>query len=134
MASPHEKLVDSLTKLRELQRNGRRVFQSEELTRVHRERLVENGFLQDVMKGWLISSSPGARDGDSTPWYASFWEFCARYCEERFGDDWYLSAEQSLWVQAERTVIPDQVVVNSTKGTNNRIELPFKTSLYDLKV
>ena len=39
-----------------------------------------NGFLQEVIKGWLISSNPGAREGDSTPWYASFWEFCARYC------------------------------------------------------
>lgn len=42
------------------------------------ERLLQNGFLQEVMKGWLISTSPGA-GGDSTPWYASFWEFCARY-------------------------------------------------------
>jgi hypothetical protein len=64
----------------------------------------------------------------------SFWEFCARYCAERFGDDWYLSPEQSLWLQGERTVVPDQVVVNSPKGTNNEIDLLFGTSLYDLKV
>src|SRR5487761_2801522 len=37
-------------------------------------------------KGWLISSSTGARAGDSTPWYASFWEFCARYRSERLAD------------------------------------------------
>jgi hypothetical protein len=80
---------------------------------VHRERLVENGFLQEVMKGWLISASPTARAGNSTPWYASFWEFCARYCRERFGDDWHLSAEQSLWLHGGRTVIPDRVVVCS---------------------
>jgi len=110
------------------------VFRSDDFSRVHRERLAENGFLLDVMKGWLISSSSGAREGESTPWYASFWEFCARYCGERFGDKWYLSPEQSLWLQGERTVIPDQVVVNSPKGTNNKIELPFGTSLYDLKV
>jgi len=45
-----------------------------------------------------------------------------------------LSPEQSLWLQGERTVIPDQVVVHSPKGTNNKIELRFGTSLYDLKV
>ena len=95
---------------------------------------LTNGFLQEVMKGWLISSSPSARDGDSTPWYASFWEFCARYCNERFGDEWHLSPEQSLFLHGERTVIPDQVVVNSPKGTNNTIGLLFGTSLYDLKV
>ena len=85
MPTPHEKLAESLTVLQTLQQGGRRVIQSRELTRAHRERLLANGFLQEVMKGWLISSSPGARDGDSTPWYASLWEFCARYCNERFG-------------------------------------------------
>src|SRR5271156_5223640 len=134
MATPNEKLAESLDVLKALQEGGRRVFRSDDLSRVHRERLVENGFLQEVMKGWLISSSPGARAGDSTPWYASFWEFCARYCGERFGDEWYLSAEESLWLQGERTVIPDQVVLNSPKGTNNEIKLLFGTSLYDLKV
>jgi fido (protein-threonine AMPylation protein) len=134
MPTPNEKLAESLDVLKELQGGGRRVFRSNDLSRVHRERLVENGFMQEVMKGWLISSSPGARAGDSTPWYASFWEFCARYCGERFGDQWYLSPEQSLWLQGERTVIPDQVVLNSPKGTNNAIKLLFGTSLYDLKV
>src|SRR5262249_16936827 len=95
--------------------------------------LLENGFLQEVMKGWLISSSPGARAGDSTPWYASFWEFCARYCDARFGDAWHLSPEQSLLLHAENTVIPRQVVVYSPKATNHDLDLPFGTSLYDLK-
>jgi fido (protein-threonine AMPylation protein) len=134
MPTPNKKLAESLDVLKELQGGGRRVFRSDDLSRVHRERLVENGFLQKVMKGWLISSSPGARAGDSTPWYASFWEFCARYCDERFGDEWYLSPEQSLWLQGERTVIPDRVVVNSPKGSNNEVKLLFGTSLYDLKV
>jgi fido (protein-threonine AMPylation protein) len=134
MATPNEKLAESLDVLKALQEGGRRVFRSDDLSRVHRERLVENGFLQEVMKGWVISSSPGTREGDSTPWYASFWEFCARYCNERFGEEWFLSPEQSLWLHGERTVIPEQVVVNSPKGTNNDIKLLFGTSLYDLKV
>jgi len=85
------------------------------------------------MKGWLISSSPGAGDGDSTPWYASFWEFCARYCAERFGEDWHLSPEQSLFLHAVKTVIPTQVIIHSSKGANHKISLLFGTSLYDLK-
>jgi len=133
MATPNEKLAASLTALRELQKNGRRVFQSQELTRVHRERLLQNGFLLEVMKGWLISSSPGARAGDSTPWYASFWEFCARYCADRFGEDWHLSPEQSLLLHAEKTVIPTQVIIHSSRGTNHKVSLLFGTSLYDLK-
>ena len=133
MPTPNEKLAASLTALRDLQKAGQRVFQSQGFTRTDRERLLQNGFLQEVIKGWLISSGPGARDGDSTPWYASFWEFCARYCGERFGDQWYLSPEQSVLLHAENTVIPAQVIIHSPKGTNNKITLLFGTSLYDLK-
>ena len=133
MPTPNEKLAESLEVLHKLQKDGRRVFKSEDLSRTHRERLVKNGFLQEVMKGWLISSSPGTRAGDSTPWYASFWEFCERYCNDRFGDEWHLSPEQSLLLHAENTVIPTQVVVYSPKGTNHSIELLFGTSVYDLK-
>ena len=133
MSTPHEKLAESLTVLQTLKQGGRRVIQSNELTRAHRERLVANGFLQEVMKGWLISASPGARDGDSTLWYASVWEFCARYCDQRFGDEWHLSPEQSLFLLAANTVIPRQVVIYSPKGTNHNVELLFGTSLYDLK-
>lgn len=133
MATPNEKLADSLNVLKELQKGGRRVLRSDDLTRVHRERLIKNGFLQEAMKGWLVSASPQARKSDSTPWYASFWEFCARYCADRFEDDWHLSAEQSLWLHGERTIIPRQVVVCSPKGTNHSIELLFGTSIYDLK-
>jgi len=133
MATPNQKLAASLSVLRELQKDSRRVFQSSELSRVHRDRLLTQGFLQAVMKGWLISASPGAQTGDSTPWFASFWEFCARYCNERFGGEWHLSPEQSLLLHAENTVIPSQAVIYSPRGHNNTIELLFRTSLYDLK-
>src|SRR3989475_716336 len=133
MPSPNEKLAESLDVLETLQQGNRRVFRSDDLSRVHRERLVENGFLQEVMKGWLISSSPDSEPGESTPWHASFWEFCARYCDERFGEQWHLSPEQSLFLHGERTVIPDQLVVHSPKATNNDIKLLFGTTLYDLR-
>jgi fido (protein-threonine AMPylation protein) len=134
MPSPNEKLAESLDVLEALQQGNRRVFRSDDLSRLHRERLVENCFLQEVMKGWLISSSPDAEPGESTPWHASFWEFCARYCDERFAEQWHLSPEQSLFLHGERTVIPDQLVVHSPKATNNDVNLLFGTTLYDLKV
>jgi len=133
MAPPHEKLAASLAQLEKLQKSGRRVFRSGELTRVHRERLLKNGFLREVMKGWLIASSPATDSGDTTTWHASFWEFCARYCAERFGDQWHLSPEQSLLLHAENTVIPRQVTIYTPKGTNNAVGLLFGASLYDLK-
>ncbi|WP_300381226.1 Fic family protein [Henriciella sp.] len=133
MPNPNEKLADALDALKRLQDKGQRVFQSKELSRVHRERLLKNGFLQNVMKGWLISANPGEHAGDTTPWYASFREFCARYCNARFGDEWHLSPEQSLLLHAGHTVIPSQVIIYTPKGTNNTVELLYGTSLYDLK-
>ena len=112
MATPNEKLAASLAALRDLQKGGRRVFQSRELSRVHRERLLLNGFFQEVMKGWLIWSGPGG---------------------QRFGDEWHLSPEQSILLHAENNVVPSQAIVHSPRGTNNKVTLPFGTSLYDLK-
>ena len=132
MATLSEKLATSLALLEKLQKNERRVFRSSEFTRVHRQRLLQNGFLREVMKGWLILSSPGAETSDTTPWYASFWDFIALYCNERFGDEWYLSPEQSLTLHAENTVIPKQLVVYTPNGTNNLVQLLFGTSLYDV--
>ena len=133
MSTPHEKLAESLAELEQLQAGGRHVFRSAELSRVHRERLLHAGFIQQVVRGWLISSSPGTAPGETAPWFASFWEFCARYCEARFTTDWHLSAEQSLLIQAENTVVPPQVIIYSPKGSNNTTALLFGTSLYDLK-
>lgn len=133
MATPADRLAASLAQLEELQRSGRRVFRTGELTRVHRERLVKNGFLREVVKGWLISSSPAVDPGDTTPWFASFWEFCVRYATDRFGHRWHLSPEQSVLLHAENTTIPQQVIIYTPAGTNNTVKLPYGTSLYDLK-
>jgi Fic/DOC family protein len=133
MATPNEKLAAALEELRRLQADGSRIFASNQLRRIARERLVKHGFLQEVMKGWLISASPAAQPGDTTPWFASFWEFCRRYCDDGFARDWHLSPEQSLLLHAENTVIPKQVIIYSPAANNNRIDLLFGTSLFALK-
>lgn len=133
MATPNEKLAASLEQLRRLQADGARVFASKQLTRTTRERLVKHGFLREVMKGWLISASPTTQPGDTTPWFASFWEFCRRYCDERFADAWHVSPEQSLLLHAAHTAIPKQVIIYSPAANNNRIDLLFDTSLFALK-
>jgi fido (protein-threonine AMPylation protein) len=133
MPTPQQNLAAALKELQKLQKDGRNVFSSAEFPRLTRERLVRQGFLQPVVRGWLISSKPGVTPGDSTPWYACFWEFCARYCDARFGDKWHLSPEQSLLLHGENSSVPGQVIVYSPNGTNNTLALPFRTSLFDLK-
>ena len=105
MPAPHEKLAESLRILKSLQDKRTGAVRSRDLTRTHRERLVESGFLQEVMKGWYIPSSPGDLPGDSTSWYTSFWNFCAVYLEERFGSNWCLYPEQSIKLQGVQKVV-----------------------------
>ena len=87
MAAPAEKLARSLEALKDLQDRGVVAIRSSDLRRIDRERLVANGFLQAVIKGWYIPSRPDEIAGESTAWYAAFWDFCAAYPNKRFGAD-----------------------------------------------
>jgi hypothetical protein len=134
MPTPSEKLAQSLEILGKLQNAaGTAAIRSRDLTRTHRERLIANGFLQEVIKGWFIPSRPDEVRGESTAWYASFWRFCAVYLEERFGRDWSLSPEQSLCLHSANWTVPRQLVVRSPKARNKITALPHKTSLLDLR-
>jgi hypothetical protein len=133
MTSPHEKLAESLEVLRALQKRGATAVRSADLTRTHRERLVKNGFLQQVMKGWYISVHPDEPTGESSGWYASFWGFCAAYLNERFGTNWSLSPEQSLLLHVGNMTVPRQLLVRSPKARNKITTLPHNTSLFDVR-
>lgn len=131
MPSLHEKLAQSLTELKTLSNGGkRRIFRSDELSRTHRERLVEAGFLKEIIKGWVLMPRPEERLGDRTSWYSSFWEFCRAYCNERFKSDWVLSAESSIPLLAENLNVPKQVVIAAPTANNQTQPLLHGTSLY----
>ncbi len=134
MPPVNDKLAASLDILKELQEDSQHIFQSSDLSRTHRDRLRRAGFLTPVIKGWWMAGNPAARPGDTTGWYASFWEFVARYGTSRFGEAWHLSPETSLLIHAEPTDVPRQVVIHTPEGTNHTIDLPFGTSLFDYRV
>jgi hypothetical protein len=133
MPTPQEKLAESLQALHALQSRGLVAIRSSDLGRADRERLVEGGWLQEVMKGWYIPSRPNEAPGDSTAWYASFWDFCATYLAERFGKEWCLSPEQSLVLQGGNCTVPPQLLVRTPKGGNKPTGLPHGTSLFDVR-
>ena len=134
MARPQEKLAESLEALGELQEQGIVAVRSRDLSRTHRERLQSNGFLKEVMKGWYIPSRPDEAPGDSTAWYASFWDFCASYLRARFENDWCLSPEQSLSLHTGNRTVPTQLLVRSPKGGNKPTRFPHETSLFDVRL
>ena len=133
MATPGEKLAESLEKLKDIQKSGVVGIKSSDLSRVHRERLVKNGFISEVFKGWYISTSHEERKGDSSSWYISFWGFCSHYLDDRYGNDYCISAEQSLSLHASNSSIPKQLMVRSQKGNNMPTHLLFGTSLFVMK-
>lgn len=133
MATPSEKLAESLEALRAIQQGGTEAIRSGDLSRTHRERLLNNGFLQEVMKGWYVPARPDERTAESTAWYASFWGFCAAYLGDRFKQNWCLSPEQSLFLHAGNWAVPGQLLVRTPKGGNKPTELPHGTSIFDVR-
>ncbi|MFN0064440.1 MAG: Fic family protein [Myxococcaceae bacterium] len=134
MASPSERLAESLERLRALQRAGQAsAIRARDLSRTHRERLVANGFLRLVIKGWYIPGRPDEARGESTAWFASFWAFAADYLESRFRKNWSLSPEQSLSLHAENWNVPSQLVVRSPNAGNEVRTLLHGISLLDVR-
>jgi hypothetical protein len=77
MATTREQLAASLDRLRKVAQDG--IVRSSELSRTDRERLKKQGFLEEVMKGWLIVTNPEVPKGSTISWYVSFWPFMRRY-------------------------------------------------------
>jgi len=134
MATPQEKLSESLAVLKKIQDEGNVAIHTKNITRTHRERLLRNGFIKEVMKGWYIPARPEEPAGESTAWYASFWGFCADYLKSRFGNQWCLSPEQSLSLHSGNWNVPEQLLVRTPKGGNKPISLRYKTSILDARL
>lgn len=110
--------------------DGIDVIHTRDLSRADRELLVSSGWLQEIIKGWYLLLRPDAEPGDSTIWFAHFWQFLAVYLEEQYGKDYCLSAESSLFLHTRSTTIPDQVIVMVPKGGGKATDLPFNTSIF----
>lgn len=133
MATPAEKLAESLSKLKDLQDNGVVAIKYDTLSRTHRERLVANNFIEEVIKGWYIATSPNEINSSSTTWYSNYWEFCSQFLERRFGYKWCISPEQSLLIHAGNKTIPQQLIIRSPNANNSKTTLAYGTSLFLLK-
>ena len=131
MTTPSEKLAGSLSILRSLQERGVVAVRTGHLPRSHRERLVRNGFLVPVMKGWYVAGSLDRPAGDTTAWYASFWRFCSGYLRARFAEAWCLSPERSLALHSGNRTVPGQLLVRAPRGRNRVTPLLHGTSLLE---
>lgn len=119
----------ALSALKTLQDQGRRVFRTGDFQPEDRRRLLNMGYLDEVLRGWFIISSPANRKSDTTAWHASYWQFIAGYFNDRFGADWVLSPAQSLALHAENMTVPKQILVYSSAASNNMTKLPHGSSI-----
>lgn len=105
------------------------IIQTSELSRVDRELLMRKGWLQEIIQGWYLLVRPDICPGDSSGWYATFWDFLYVYLTHFYRQDYCLSAEHSLDLHLGMTSIPQQVVVMAPKGRGAPLKLLFDTSL-----
>lgn len=134
MATPKERLVEALMFLKDLQDNSVVGIHTSDMPNMkYRQVLVKKGFIREVAKGWYIATNPNKTDGETTDWFSSYWDFTARFLNYKYGDDWCLSADQSLLIHAGNWSVPPQLLVRSPKGNNRATPLPHHTSLFNLK-
>ena len=123
--TPRQKLARALEELYGVLGSNRGVVRGQQLTNANRVLLLESGYLREILKGWYFVSDPTAEPGDTTPFFANFWEYLARYFGERFGAGYCLTAEHSLLRHAQHTVIPKTVNVMLEANQSQVQELAF---------
>jgi len=134
MATPRERFVEALKILKEFQDKDVVAIHTSEIPKNSvRALLVKKGFLKEVTKGWYILSDPGEHPGDTTSWYTSYWDFCAKFLKYKFGKEWCISAEQSLQIHAGNNTVRVQMIIKSPQANNTPTSLPFGATLFNLK-
>ncbi|AYD46572.1 Fic family protein [Arachidicoccus soli] len=134
MATPRERFVEALTFLKGLQEKGVVGIHTTDMPNAkQRQLLVKNGFIREVAKGWYIATNPVEIAGETTAWYSSYWEFIVQFLHHKYGDNWCLSADQSLLLHAGNWSVPQQLIVRSPDGNNKPTPLPHNTSLFNMK-
>ena len=123
--SHHSRLADALDRAAKIA--PKQVVKSADLSRSDREILLDRGYLQEVCKGWYLLRKPTDTAGDSTAWYATFWDFLSVYLAARFNADYCLSASSSIDVQAGANTIPSQVIAMTAHGGKMVLNLPHNT-------
>jgi hypothetical protein len=126
-----QEIARALSRVREIAKeNGVAIVRSQQVKRGDRELLVRTRWLQEIIQGWYMLVKPEALPGDSSIWYAHFWDFLELYLSFHFGNHYCLSAESSLDLHTGSSMIPNQVIVISAKGGGVPQELPYNTSVF----
>jgi len=122
----NELLAKYLTEANRVAKNN--VIKSSTLERQTREKLSTAGYLYEIMRGWYLLTKPAGK-GSSTLWFSHYWSFVSEYLNDRFDNDFCLTAESSLDLLSEQNIISRQVTIITKRPSNQTIDLPHDTSL-----
>ena len=126
-----EQIAAALSRVHEAaKKQDGNIVASADIERSDRELLIRTGWLQEIIKGWYMLVRPDVNSGESTTWYANFWDFIRIYLEHHYGEDYCLSAENSLELHGGSTPIPRQVLAITKRGGGRPQELLFDTSVF----
>jgi hypothetical protein len=128
MAKPSNSvLAAALARARTAARDD--VVRSEGISRRDRELLTRRGYLREFIRGWYALTSPEVQPGDTVVWHSTFWAFVAAYLADRFKRRYCLSIEASLDLWSGKMTTPKQLIVITSTGGSNTINLPTGTSI-----
>ncbi len=124
-----EKLADTLTVAANVAIDN--IVQSATLSGPQRTLLIKEGFLKLIIKGWYLLDADleVSNAGESVLWYEGMWCFVGQYISARYGNEYWLSPEDSLAIQTGNTHLPQQLMVSTKKAASNVINLPNQLSL-----
>ncbi len=130
MATLGSRIARALERAKEVSRSKRAdILHSDDISQADRKLLVANGWLKEIMRGWYLLLRPDVADGDSTAWYAHFWEFLRVYLHHYYDGNYCLSADSSLVLHVRSTTIPSQVIaITLDRGVSQ--DLPYETSIF----
>ncbi len=131
----HEILADALEAASKVAIHN--IVQSDLLEEKQVTLLKKEGFLKAIVRGWyLLDADLSSTDaGTSALWHESYWSFVGQYLNEYVGDDYVMSAEQSLDWHTGSNVLPLQLLIGNRKKINRVLELPrhLSLSLYTIR-
>jgi hypothetical protein len=129
MRTPSEQIAQALVQVKQVcDARKAHIVHSSEISRSEREILTRTHWLQEIMRGWYMLVRPDTAAGDTSAWYANFWDFVRVYLSHRFGEEYCLTAASSLDLHTENPTIPKQVIV-VTKQNSGLQTLMYDTSL-----
>ena len=124
-----EKLALAFYSVREATEGGQ-VFNSSKISRSALSLLTSSGWVIKMYNNWYALTKPGAKEGDTVPYFSNYWEFVGKYLNDRLGRDYVLSPLASLGFHTDSASIPNQLTVYTSKSTQGVTEFSHGLSLF----